>query len=143
MQLAANAQAFAATVDAVSVLDFSVSTAGLDDNAFVVAAAGEADMYTAPALEQALDGVIGLGGTSAVLDLAEVSFIDSTVLGVLLRYRERLQALGGDLVIVSADRRVLRTFEITGLDRIFTIQSRLDEGIGTILPGSNGKPPAA
>jgi anti-sigma B factor antagonist len=122
----------------VSVLEFSVSTAGLDGNAFVVAAAGEADMYTAPTLEHALEGVVGLGGTSAVLDLAEVSFIDSTVLSVLLRFRERFQGLGGDLVVVTDDRRVLRTFEITGLDRIFAIERRLAEGIDVILPGSNG-----
>jgi anti-sigma B factor antagonist len=122
----------------VSVLEFNVSTAGLGDNAFVVAAAGEADMYTAPALEQALEGVVGLGGTSAVVDLAEVSFIDSTVLSVLLRFRERFEELGGRLVLVTDDRRVLRTFEITGLDRIFTIERRLAEGIDVILPGSNG-----
>jgi anti-sigma B factor antagonist len=122
----------------MSVLEFSVSTAGLDGNAFVVAAAGEADMYTASALEQALEGVVGLGGTSAVLDLAEVSFIDSTVLSVLLRFRERFQRRGGDLVVVTDDRRVLRTFEITGLDRIFAIEQRLAEGIDVILPGSNG-----
>ena len=124
----------------MSLLEFSVNTAGLDGNAFVVAAAGEADMYTAPALEQALDGVVALGGTSAVLDLAEVSFIDSTVLSVLLRFRERFQELGGDLVIVSDDRRVVRTFQITGLDRIFVIQQRLAAGIDTILPngGSDG-----
>jgi anti-sigma B factor antagonist len=126
----------------MSVLEFSVNTAELDGNAFVVAASGEADMYTAPALEHAFDGVVGLGGSSVVLDLAEVSFIDSTILSVLLRFRERLEALGGQLVIVSADRRVLRTFEITGLDRLFTIERRLSEAIDAIAPGSNGRAPA-
>jgi anti-sigma B factor antagonist len=126
----------------MSVLEFNVNTAELDDNTFVVAASGEADMYTAPTLEHALDGVVGLGGTSVVLDLAEVSFIDSTVLGVLLRFHERFDGLGGQLVIVSADRRVLRTFEITGLDRIFTIERRLSEGIEAIVPGPNGGHPA-
>jgi anti-sigma B factor antagonist len=127
----------------MSVLEFSVNTAELDGNTFVVAAAGEADMYTAPTLEQALEGVIGLGGTSVVLDLAEVTFIDSTVLSVLLTFRGRFRNLGGDLVIVSEDRRVLRTFEITGLDRLFTIERRLTEGIGVIRPGSNGRSPRA
>lgn len=126
----------------MSVLEFSVNTAELGGNAFVVAAAGEADMYTAPRLEQALEGVIGLGGTSVAVDLAEVSFIDSTVLAVLLRFRERFHALGGDLVVVSEDRRVLRTFEITGLDRIFTIERRLAEGIEAIRPSSDGRPSA-
>jgi anti-sigma B factor antagonist len=121
-----------------SVLEFSVSTAELDGNTFVVAAAGEADMYTAPKLEQALEGVVGLGGTSVVLDLAEVTFIDSTVLSVLLTFRGRFRELGGDLVIVSEDRRIIRTFEITGLDRLFAIERRLSDGIGAISPDSNG-----
>lgn len=122
----------------MSVLEFSVNVAELDGDAFVVSAAGEADMYTAPRLEQALEGVLALGGTSVVLDLAEVTFIDSTVLGVLLRYRGRLERLGGSLVIVSEDRRILRTFEITGLDRLFSIERRLADGIAAVF-SSNGK----
>jgi len=65
-----------------------------------------------------------------------VSFIDSTVLGVLLSYHERLQNLGGELVIVTEDRRVLRTFEITGLDRIFAIERRLADAVATITSGA-------
>ena len=77
---------------------------------------------------------MALGGTAVALDLAEVSFIDSTVLGVLLRYRERLQNLGGELVVVTQDRRVLRTFEVTGLDRIIAIERRLGDAIAAITP---------
>jgi anti-sigma B factor antagonist len=127
----------------MSVLEFNVNTAELDGqaNAFVVTATGEVDMYTAPTLEQALDGVIGLGGTSVVLDLSEVTFVDSTLLSVLLRYRDRLTDLGGQLVIVSGDRRILRTFEITGLNRIFRIELRLAEGISAIVGrADDGKP---
>jgi anti-sigma B factor antagonist len=125
------------------VLEFNVNTAELDGhaNAFVVTATGEVDMYTAPTLEQALDGVIGLGGTSVVLDLSEVTFVDSTLLSVLLRYRDHLTELGGQLVIVTNDRRILRTFEITGLNRIFRIERRLAEGIGAVVVAStDGKP---
>jgi anti-sigma B factor antagonist len=116
----------------VTVLEFSVNTAALGGDAFIVTLTGEVDLHTAPALEQALDGVVGLGGTSVALDLADVTFIDSTVLGVLLRYHERLPELGGALVIVTEDRRVLRTFEITGFDRVFTIERRLGDAVATI-----------
>lgn len=126
----------------VSVLEFSVKTAELKGNAFVVTAAGEADMYNAPALEQALQGVVGLGGAAVVLDFAEVSFIDSTVLSVLLRFQGRFRALGGELIIVSEDRRILRTFEITGLDRVFRMERKLAQGIEAIrASGSNGVAP--
>lgn len=116
----------------VSALEFSVNTAALGDNAFVVTLTGEVDLHTAPELQHALDGAVGLGGTSVALDFAEVSFIDSTVLEVLLRFRERLSDLGGRLVLVTDDRRVLRTFEIIGLDRVFTIERRLADAVAAI-----------
>jgi len=102
----------------------------------VVTVAGEADLYTAPELERALQGVIALGGTSVAVDLAEVSFIDSTTLGVLLRYHGRFRGLGGDLVLVTNDRRVVRTLEVTGLDRIFELKRDLAAAAAAIVPRS-------
>ena len=125
----------------MSVLEFEVKTAELGADAFLVTAIGEADMYNAEELERALDGVVGLGGTSVVLDLTEVSFVDSTLLSVLLRYRERLMELGGKLVLVTGERGIRRTLEITGLERIFTIERRLSDGIGALATKSNGARP--
>jgi anti-sigma B factor antagonist len=116
----------------MSVVEFSVKTAELDGNAFVVSLTGEVDLYSAPELERALNGVVGLGGTAAVVDLADVSFIDSTTLGILLRSHQRFEALGGRLVLVAADRRLARTFEITGLDRVLRIEGTLAEGVAAL-----------
>ena len=110
-------------------LDFELKTAVVGNDGFVVSVRGEADMHTAPELEQELLEVLELGGSSVVVDLAEVGFVDSTVLGLLLRYQPRFRTRGGDLVLVSDDRRILRTLEITGLDRIFHIEHRLGEAI--------------
>jgi anti-sigma B factor antagonist len=118
----------------VSELEFGIRTAGLDGDAFIVSLNGEADAYNAAELEQALQGVLAVGGTTVAVDLIEVTFIDSTVLSVLLRYQGRFKTLGGDCIIVSDDRRVLRTFEVTGLDRTFVIERRLSDAIAGILP---------
>jgi anti-sigma B factor antagonist len=120
----------------MSVLEFSVNTAALGGDAFVVTLTGEVDLHTAPALEQALEGVLGLGGTSVALDLADVSFVDSTTLGVLMHYHERFRERGGELVVVTDDRRVLRTFEVTGFDHVFAIERRLADAVAGILPAA-------
>jgi anti-sigma B factor antagonist len=117
--------------------EFEIRTAQTADDAFVVSVTGEADMATAPELERELRDVLRRGGRSVAVDLAEVGFIDSTALGLLLRYQSRFRKRGGDLVLVSDDRRILRTLEITGLDRIFRIESRLGEAVG----GLGSEPP--
>jgi anti-sigma B factor antagonist len=119
----------------VSVLEFSIKTAELGGNAFVITLTGEADLHTVPELDRALKGVIAFGGTAVAVDLGQVSFIDSTALEVLLRHQARFKGRGGELVIVTQDRRVLRTFEITGLDRVFLIERRLDDAVAALLSG--------
>jgi anti-sigma B factor antagonist len=121
-------------------LPFDVKTAQLEGDAFVVSVTGEADMYTAPEIERELQDVLRLGGRSVAVDLVEVGFIDSTALGVLTRFQPLFHARGGDLVIVSDDRRVLRTFEITGLDRIFRIERRLGEAVGRLYARTAPEP---
>lgn len=109
--------------------EFDVRIAEVGNNGFVVSVSGEVDLHTAPEMERELLEVLQLGGNSVVVDLAEVGFIDSTVLGLLLRYKPRFRSRGGDLVLVSDDRRILRTLEITGLDRIFRIEQRLGDAV--------------
>lgn len=108
---------------------FEVRTAGVGNDGFVVSICGEADLHNAPEMERELLEVLQLGGSSVVVDFAEVGFIDSTVLGLLLRYQPRFRDRGGDLVLVSDDRRILRTLEITGLDRVFRIEQRLGDAV--------------
>ena len=117
----------------MSLLEFSIKTAELGANAFVITVTGEADIHNAPELDSALQGVLGLGGTAVAVDLGDVTFVDSSVLGVLLSYHPRFKTRGGELVIVTQDRRVIRTFEITGLDRVLQIEGHLADGVALVL----------
>jgi anti-sigma B factor antagonist len=125
----------------VTVLDFQVRTAQLSPESYVVSVDGELDLHTAPELEQALGAVLVRGGRNVVVDLVGLVFIDSTALAVLLRAQPRFSGSGGRLLLVTEDRRILRTLEITGLDRTFDIEPRLGKAVERVLGAS--KEPAA
>jgi anti-anti-sigma factor len=110
-------------------MDFGVKVASLGSDAFVLSVSGEADLHNAPEIEGHLKELVARGARYGIVDLVEVGFIDSTVLGMLLRFQPGFRARGGDIVLVSDDRRLLRTLEITGLDRIFRIEQRLGDAV--------------
>ncbi len=80
---------------------------------------GEVDIQTSPILEQHLARVLDQGSTSIVIDLAEVTFLDSTGLSVLVAGLKRCQGSGGDLRVASPQPNVRRVLEVTGLADVF------------------------
>ena len=73
---------------------------------------GELDAHTATSLSQALNE---LPAGDVIIDLAEVSFVDSSGLRVLLDATNRARAAGGDLVIFRPQASIRRLIEISGL----------------------------
>lgn len=108
---------------------FAVTEELLDAERHIVAVRGEIDLFTAPEFKQVLAEAIEQGKTRIVVDLSETSFLDSTALGVLLGAVKRLRTAGGALVIINVDRNIAKTFEITGLDQIFTLTPGRDEAL--------------
>ena len=117
----------------VSPLDFDARSVRVTSDVYVVAVTGEADLYRAEELERELQAVYRRSGRVLVLDLTAAPFIDSTVLGLLVRYEPKFRARGGTVIVVSDDRRVLRTLEITGLKRIFRIERDLRTAVAGAL----------
>jgi anti-sigma B factor antagonist len=110
-------------------VNFDIKTEQLDDNSYVIALAGEVDLYTAPEFKQQLLDVIGQGAKEVVVDFSDTTFIDSTTLGVLVGGVKRLRTNEGQLSLVCSDRNITKIFEITGLDRVFTIYPTRDEAV--------------
>jgi anti-sigma B factor antagonist len=119
-------------------MEFSIQTEQVGDDRHVIALAGEVDLYTAPELKQQLLETIANGAKDVVVDFTNTSFIDSTALGVLVGGVKRLRPNGGRLSIVSSDRNITKIFEITGLDRVFTIYPTRDEALEKLA--SDGPP---
>jgi anti-sigma B factor antagonist len=121
-------------------MNFDIKTEQLGDDGYVISLAGEVDLYTAPEFKQQLLEVIGNGGKQVVIDFTNTTFIDSTTLGVLVGGVKRLRTNGGQLSLVCSDRNITKIFEITGLDRVFTIYGTRDEALSQI--GTGAQPPA-
>ena len=92
------------------------------DAAVVVRVSGEVDIQTSPILDSHLQQVLGEGVASIVVNLAEVTFLDSTGLSVLVAGLKRCQGAGGTLQVVSPRPHVQRIFEVTGLTDAFQVE---------------------
>jgi anti-sigma B factor antagonist len=90
----------------------------VEQDAAVVTLRGEHEAYTADKLARHLTGLLA-EGVSVVVDLREATFIDSTVVGVLLAARRRADAAGLRFALVLGSQTgwpVRRLLEVTGLD---------------------------
>jgi anti-sigma B factor antagonist len=112
--------------------EFGMTEESLGEGRHVVAVRGEIDLFTAPELKAKLGEAIEGGATRVVVDLSETSFLDSTALGVLIGAVKRVRSRDGALVIVNTDPNIAKTFEITGLDQIFTISDTRDGAVAAL-----------
>jgi anti-sigma B factor antagonist len=91
----------------------------------VAAVSGDWDLGTIDELRTVLYDAVA-DSRHLVVDLTAVRFIDSSTLGVLVGTRKRVLAAGGTLTLVCRAPRTLRLFELTALDRLFTIVPSMD-----------------
>jgi anti-anti-sigma factor len=84
----------------------------------IVAVGGDLDLMTTPRLRHLLlDLVRAQGNLSVVLNMAQVTFIDSSALGLIVTLHRELRDRAGTFIVRNPSRAVQRVFEITGLDR--------------------------
>ncbi len=81
---------------------------------------GELDHHSAPMLARELDRAINSGNVRELrLDLAKMTFMDSSGIGVLIGRYKRLKKSGAVLSIVNPTKVVDRIFRMSGLYQIF------------------------
>ena len=113
---------------------FAIDEHPVDTERQVLAVRGEIDVSTAPALKQALEQSIDSGHNRIVIDLAQTESLDSAALGVLIGAVRRLRPTDGALVLANITDNVAKTFEITGLDQIFTILPSREAALEALDP---------
>ena len=101
------------------------------DAAVVVTVVGEVDMDTAPQVSAAVTAAFAeIGAHCYVLDLTNVTYLGSAGLTALLDATRRAESRSEPLlVVVDANRPVIRPIEITGLDEVLRLYHSLDEAL--------------
>jgi anti-sigma B factor antagonist len=99
----------------------------------VVAASGEIDICTAPALAEALEAAAGIS-ERAILDLSAVSFLDSSGLAAILggHAHDHPPPRARSLVLVGATAMVHQVLIITGVSSQFPMCASVDEAIAEL-----------
>ena len=98
------------------------------DGAIVVRLAGELDLYNAHLVRDALLAAAKREPERLVIELSEVTFIDSTGLGVLIEARTKLKNRGAFL-LAGPGLETRRALEISGLDRHFAVHDSLGDAL--------------
>jgi anti-sigma B factor antagonist len=94
---------------------------------YVITVSGEVDLATSPDLDTAIIESVDSGASSIVIDLTDVSFMDSSGLGVIVRGLKRCREADKDLDLVITSDRVLKVFGITGLDQVIPIHDSIED----------------
>jgi len=89
--------------------------------ATVVEAMGEVDLRRQPEFQKALLVVCEERPARLIIDLGQVSYMDSSGVGTLVKIAHTVKGQGGRMTLVGPSPRVRSIFEVTSLDRYFHI----------------------
>jgi anti-anti-sigma factor len=106
----------------------------------VLRLSGEVGPESEDELESLISTRFGQEGSLLVLDLDEVSYVDSWTLGLFLRIGHLLSARGGALAIASPQPDVRRLLALTGLLRRLHVFDDVDGAAADLV--SRGRPQA-
>jgi anti-sigma B factor antagonist len=88
----------------------------------IVSLAGEIDLTSSRRLREVLLSIANAGEHRVVVDMTNVTFMDSTGLAALVTARKRLTSMDGEIVLRGPSPGVRKLLEITGLLRVFTVE---------------------
>ena len=102
--------------------------------------AGELDLYSVPRFRQALADLPS--GVRVLIDLSDVSFVDSAGLGALVGSVRRARDLGGDAAVACARPSLTRLLRTIGLDRLVIISEDIEQAMAALYGTTMSLPEA-
>jgi anti-sigma B factor antagonist len=108
---------------------------GVDEYIQLIAIQGELDLSSSAELRRRVEAALKEGRNSVVLDLSDVTHMDSTGLAALITAHQLTEERRGRLALVITSESVRRTVEVRGLDRLFTIAATRADGLAAVRDG--------
>lgn len=109
------------TVNAPRDLLLPIEVVALSDEVVTVLVGGEVDLLEAGELRAVLADACSGPHRTVIVDLSDVRFVGSSGMGVLAQQAHELAVAGRALQIRGCPARVLRAFEVTGLDQVLDV----------------------
>lgn len=96
----------------------------------LIQVSGEIDHHTAQELRAQTESALAqLGGRNVIFCFREVTFMDSSGIGVLIGRYKQLQALGGRIAIACANEKIAEIIALAGLSRLFPTFPTAEEAL--------------
>lgn len=90
---------------------------------------GELDHHTARAMREAIDHAIELNMPSVlVIDFGEISFMDSSGIGLVMGRYRALAKTGAELHIVGASPQIYKVMKLAGIERLAKLEGKENAG---------------
>ena len=91
------------------------------DRSSVLPLKGEIDLHVSPSVTASLNAMIEKKPRRLVVDLSEVTYIDSAGLAALIEAMQKVEGYGGKFLLAGLQETVRSIFEISRLDQVFQI----------------------
>ena len=93
----------------------------------VIQVKGHLDGHTYPEFESELNDLIDSGKFNIIIDFAELNYISSAGLGVLLSAHTRVREHNGDLKIASLSQKTMRLFDLLGFSHVLNVYDSTED----------------
>lgn len=101
----------------------------LEDNVQLIRLSGELDIHSVPEFKQDVLSLLEQGCNDVIIDLDELSFMDSRGLGSFIGILRNVKEKQGSLRLICSNRAILTIFQRTGLNEIFSLYDSLDKAV--------------
>ena len=112
---------------------FRATVAEVGGQIALVSVSGDLDLYVEAELRDALASALDLQVQTVVVDLSGVSFMDSTVCGILVAEQKRLRRDHKTLVLVANGNFAARVLGVAGIDQITPVYPTLHAAFQALL----------